>query len=200
MSLKFSNPEQFIEGYVTSRYKDYETNDCVVKALAILFGISYDESHGFTRGFFSRGERKGTLGFTEGIRSMMRNPHIRFNGVIREVQCMRKETIHSVQKTYSNGMFLVDSVNHVSVLCDGVWLDYEGLISAKTKVCAIYEFSDFNHYAAIRSKLKQEQDTKPDVLSIILLGIIVFALIFKREMVKRDLMDLWDWINHLLFI
>ena len=42
MSLKFSNPEQFIEGYVTSRYKDYETNDCVVKALAILFGISYD--------------------------------------------------------------------------------------------------------------------------------------------------------------
>lgn len=196
MSLKFSNPEQFIEGYVTSRYKDYETNDCVVKALAILFGISYDESHGFTRGFFSRGERKGTLGFTEGIRSMMRNPHIRFHGAIREVQCMRKETIHSVQKTYSNGMFLVDSVNHVSVLCDGVWLDYEGLISAKTKVCAIYQFSDFNHYAKFRAAVRKKSASKVDWLSWILAILIAYALIFHGDQVKKDLLRLKHWIQY----
>jgi hypothetical protein len=199
MSLKFSNPEQFIIGYSTSRYKGYETNDCVVKAFAILFGISYDESHGFARGFFQRNERNGTRGLTQGIRTMMKHPHARFNGNITEMECRKNETVSSIQKRHAKGIFLVDTFDHVSVLCDGVWLDYKGLITSSSKVNAVYQFSDFEHYATIRSQLGQDKKKEIDWLTLILLALIAYAVFFEGDKLKRDLNRLKHWVTTELF-
>lgn len=185
MGLKFVDPEPFIEGYETSRYRGYETNDCVVKALAILFGISYDEAHGFARGFFSRDERAGTHGFTHGIRTMMRDPSARFYGTVQEAECYRNETIASIQKAYPKGVYLVDSYHHVSVLCDGVWVDYVGLITPNTRVNAVYHFSRFEHYTKFRAAVRKKSASKVDWLSWILAILIAYALIFHGDRVKK---------------
>ncbi|MBM3164916.1 MAG: hypothetical protein FJZ80_05585 [Bacteroidetes bacterium] len=196
MGLKFVDPEPFIEGYETSRYRGYETNDCVVKALAILFGISYDEAHGFARGFFSRDERAGTHGFTHGIRTMMRDPSARFYGTVQEAECYRNETIATVQKAYPKGVYLVDSCHHVSVLCDGVWVDYAGLITPNTRVNAVYHFSRFEHYTKFRAAVRKKSASKVDWLSWILAILIAYALIFHGDRVKKDLLRLKHWIQY----
>lgn len=196
MGLKFVDPEPFIEGYETSRYRGYETNDCVVKALAILFGISYDEAHGFARGFFSRDERAGTHGFTHGIRTMMRDPSARFYGTVQEAECYRNETIATVQKAYPKGVYLVDSYHHVSVLCDGVWVDYAGLITPNTRVNAVYQFSHFKHYTKFRAAVRKKSASKVDWLSWILAILIAYALIFHGDQVKKDLSRLKHWIQY----
>ena len=196
MGLKFVDPEPFIAGYETSRYRGYETNDCVVKALAILFGISYDEAHGFARGFFSRDERKGTFGFTHGIRTMMRDPAARFYGTIQEAKCYRNETVETVQEAYPKGVYLVDSYNHVSVLCDGVWVDYEGIIKPDTRVYAVYRFTHFEHFINFRKEVRKKSASKVDWWSWILAILIAYALIFHGDRVKKDLLRLKHWIQY----
>lgn len=198
MALKFVNPESFIKGYESSRYRNYEYNDCVVKAFAVLFGVSYDEAHGFTRGFFSRGERTGTYGFNRGIQSMMRHPTVRFYGNLKAARRLRGDTIIAIQKRYPHGIFLVDSYDHVSVLCDGVWVDYEGIISADTKVHAIYQFTDFTHYEELRAKVHQTNNNEFDWLSVVLFLFLISFLILNREMVKHDLIRLGLWIKEFI--
>lgn len=196
MAMQFVDPEQFILDYSKSRYRGFETNDCVVKALAILFGIPYDEAHGFTRGFFIREERYGTRGFSAGIKMMMKQPAVRFNGHVESLRVFSVDTAYTVQKRFSKGIYLIDSFNHVSVLCDGVWIDYEGLVTPSTRVNAVYRFSGFSHYSEVRDKVKEQTKKGIDLLSLILLGLIAFALIFKGDEVKEDLQSLVAWLSN----
>lgn len=58
--LPYEQTSKAIKGYVDSEIAKGENNDCVVRAFASSFEISYDKAHSFVGSFFKRKPRKGT--------------------------------------------------------------------------------------------------------------------------------------------
>ena len=197
MALKYIHPEQFILGLSESRYRNYETNDCVVKAFAILFGISYDEAHGFSRGFFDRPERNGPENFTNSMKRMIRNKNFSFNGKVKQVRLNEMLTIQRVQKEFHQGVYLVLTYDHVSVLCDGIFVDYQFILKPRDMVFEVFEFSDFAHHDEIRSKIHKKSSPRIEWMFIFAI-ILVIGLIDQRKNVKRDLKQLKFWVQRTL--
>ena len=50
-----------------SKISSSESNDCVVRAIASSFEISYDDAHEFSKNKFAREDNKGTLNFVPKI-------------------------------------------------------------------------------------------------------------------------------------
>ena len=50
----------YIKGYEFSKIANGETNDCVVRALAASFDMTYDEAHALAKEEFNRKDRDGT--------------------------------------------------------------------------------------------------------------------------------------------
>lgn len=59
MQNKIKTSTQVIEGYSTSRIAESETNDCVVKAVAVVLGVPYDQAHELVRVNTGRQNRNG---------------------------------------------------------------------------------------------------------------------------------------------
>ena len=192
--MKFIHPEQFISDYSKSRYKGFETNDCVVKAVSILFGIPYDEAHGFSRGFFNRTEKDGVSNFTSSMRRLMKDQNFSFNGSVNEIDINEHSSILDVYSEYNEGAYLVVTRDHVSVLCDGTWLDYKGIIKQKEEVYAVYEFSEFDHFDSIRKKIADNNNSSFDFW---LIAIVLFAvfLFFNEKEVKHELRNFKKWVK-----
>lgn len=197
MALNYIHPEQFISGLSESRYRNYETNDCVVKAFAILFGISYDEAHGFTRGFFDRTERNGTGNFSNSMKKMIRNSNFSFNGKVNRVKLNKAFNIKQIQNEFQLGVYLVVTFDHVTVLCDGVFVDYQNISKPRDLVYEVFEFSDFAHHEEIRSKIHKKASPKFEWWFIFVV-IIIIGLIDQRKNVQRDLRQLKFWVQRTL--
>lgn len=197
MALNYIHPEQFISGLSESRYRNYETNDCVVKAFAILFGISYDEAHGFSRGFFDRPERNGPENFTNSMKRMIRNKNFSFNGKVKQIKLNETLTIQRVQKEFHQGVYLVLTYDHVTVLCNGTFVDYQSILKPRELVYEIFEFSDFPHHQEIKSKINKK-DTLKFEWWFIFVVIIIIGLIGQRKHVQRDLRQLKFWVQRTL--
>jgi hypothetical protein len=197
--MKFIHPEQFISDYSQSRYKGFETNDCVVKAVSILFGIPYDEAHGFSRGFFDRPEKDGVSNFTKSMRRLMKNPNFSFNGNVSEVDITEDATVKDIHSEYQDGFYLVVTVDHVSVLCDGTWLDYKGIIKQKEEVYAVYEFSEFDHFDSIRKKISENNNSSFDywLIAIVLVAALLY---FNETEVKQELRKFKKWAKREIHI
>ena len=58
--LPYEQTSKAIKGYSDSEIAKDERNDCVVRAFASSFEISYDKAHSFVGKFFKRQPRKGT--------------------------------------------------------------------------------------------------------------------------------------------
>lgn len=197
MGLKYIHPEQFIRGLAESRYRNYETNDCVVKAFSILFGISYDEAHGFSRGFFDRPERNGPENFTDSMKRMIRNKNFSFNGKVKHVKLNESINIQRVPSQFKQGVYLILTYDHVTVLCDGIFVDYQSILKQRDLVYEIFEFSHFPHHEEIRSKIHKKEDSKVGWWFIFVV-IIIIGLIDQRKHVQRDLRQLKFWIQNTL--
>ena len=197
--MKFIHPEQFISDYAKSRYKGFETNDCVVKAVSILFGIPYDEAHGFSRGFFNRTEKDGVYNFTSSMRRLMKNQNFTFNGSVNEIDIDEHSTILDVYSEYNEGAYLVVTVNHVAILFDGHWLDYKGIIKQNEDVYAVYEFLDFEHFDSIRKKIAANNNSSFDVWLIIIVLIAAF-LYFNEKEIKHGLRNFKTWAKREIHI
>jgi hypothetical protein len=197
--MKFIHPEQFISDYSQSRYKGFETNDCVVKAVSILFGIPYDEAHGFSRGFFDRPEKDGVRNFGKSMRRLMKNPNFSFNGNVCEVDITEDATVKDIYSEYQDGFYLVLTIDHVSVLCDGTWLDYTGIIKQKEEVYAVYEFSDFDHFDSIRNKISENNNPSFDywLIAIVLVAALLY---FNEREVKQELRKFKKWAKREIHI
>jgi hypothetical protein len=189
--MKFIHPEQFIKDYSNSRYRGIETNDCVVKAVSILFGIPYDEAHGFSRGFFNRIEKDGVNNFTSSMRRLIKNPNFSFNGSVNEIEINKNSSIQDVYSMYNEGAYLVLTIDHVAVLFDGQWLDYKGIIKKNEDVYAVYEFSDFDHFESIRKKIA-DNNTSFDFWLIAIVLVAAF-LFFNEKEVKHGLRNFKTW-------
>jgi hypothetical protein len=196
MKLLFIEPEPYILGYTNSRYKNYETNDCVVKAFAILFGITYDEAHGFSRGYFNRAEQDGTANFAIKMTQMIRNSNASFNGTIEKISFYNGLTTGRSAYVFNRGVYLILTYSHVSVLIDGIWLDYQGNISEKMKIEGVYKFTGFPHYNELRRQVKKEIKQHINWLYIAFCLLILCGLFFKREIIQEDLNRLIHWIKY----
>ena len=190
--MKFIHPEQFIIDYSQSRYRGFETNDCVVKAVAILFGIPYDEAHGFSRGFFDRPEKNGVSNFTKSMRRLMKNPNFSFNGTVSEIEIEDGSTVKDIYSEYQDGFYLVVTIDHVSVLFDGAWLDYKGIIKQKEYVYGVYEFLDFDHFEVLREKIGENKSSNSNHWLIAIILIVAFLFYNERE-VKHELRKFKKW-------
>jgi len=193
--MKFSNPENYIVDFTKSYNKKYETNDCVVIAMSILFGISYDEAHGFSRGFFNRSEREGAYSFEKSMDKMMRNPNFRFNGHVKKIQMSNSMTAKKVTQEFCSGVYLAVTVDHVSVLHNGIWIDYEGIMKPRTAVTSIYEFSDFEHYNHFKPVLEKKASFIDSIFLIITGLVLGIFLIGLTDEGKRDLEDGKRWLK-----
>lgn len=194
MGLKYIHPDQFILGLSESRNRNYETNDCVVKAFSILFGISYDEAHGFARGFFDRPERNGPENFTNSMKRMIRNKNFSFNGKVKQIKLHETLTIHRIHKEFHQGVYLVLTFDHVTVLCDGTFMDYQSILKPRDMVYEFFEFSNFDHHEEIRHKIQKKEDSKVGWLFIVAV-ILIIGLFDQRDKVERDLIKLKIWIK-----
>jgi hypothetical protein len=192
--MKFIHPEKFISDYSQSRYRGFETNDCVVKAVSILFGIPYDEAHGFSRGFFNRTEKVGVYNFTSSMRRLMKNQNFSFNGSVNEIDIDEHSSIHDVYSEYNEGVFLVVTNDHVSVLFEGHWLDYKGIIKQSEDVYAVYEFIDFDHFDSIRKKIAANNNSSFDFWLIAIVLVAAF-LFFNEKEVKHELRNFKKWVK-----
>jgi hypothetical protein len=61
-TLPYCTTEKAIKGYEESVIAKNETNDCVVRAFASCFDVSYDYAHKYVRENFGRKNREGTYG------------------------------------------------------------------------------------------------------------------------------------------
>jgi len=60
--LPYCTTNEAIKGYVESPIAKGERNDCVVRAFASSFGVSYDYAHKYVKENFGRKNREGTYG------------------------------------------------------------------------------------------------------------------------------------------
>ena len=60
--LPYEKTGNAIKGYIDSAIAKGETNDCVVRAFASSFDVSYDYAHKYVADEFGRKPRKGTYG------------------------------------------------------------------------------------------------------------------------------------------
>lgn len=83
-----------IKGYSESKLAKGETNDCVVRAFASAFEVSYDFAHGYVADEFGRQPRKGTYGTATKLVKMA-DDLFRVNG----------KRVYPVGHRYTNSMF-----------------------------------------------------------------------------------------------
>jgi len=68
--LPYCTTKEAIKGYDESPIAKGETNDCVVRAFASAFEVSYDYAHKYVRENFGRINRQGTYGTVHKMRQI----------------------------------------------------------------------------------------------------------------------------------
>ena len=68
--LPYCTTKEAIKGYDESSIAKGETNDCVVRAFASAFEVSYDYAHKYIRENFNRINRQGTYGTVHKMRQI----------------------------------------------------------------------------------------------------------------------------------
>jgi hypothetical protein len=92
--LPYEATSKAIQGYSESVIAKSENNDCVVRAFASAFDISYDRAHKYVKEKFGRKDRQGTYGTVRTLNKMVEN----------NTQVNYKK-IKSVGKTINNSTF-----------------------------------------------------------------------------------------------
>ena len=83
-----------IKGYNESKLAKGETNDCVVRAFASSFEISYDRAHKYVAENFGRKPRQGTYGTSTGLVKMS-----------DKKTTLNYKKVYTIGKRYTDSMF-----------------------------------------------------------------------------------------------
>jgi hypothetical protein len=92
--LPYEATSKAIQGYTESVIAKSETNDCVVRAFASAFDISYDRAHKYIKEKFGRKDRQGTYGTV-----------LTLNKMVEENTQVNYKKVKSVGKTINNSKF-----------------------------------------------------------------------------------------------
>jgi hypothetical protein len=123
-----------IIGYNESITAKGERNDCVVRAMASTFGLSYDVAHKFVADEFEREPRKGTFGTAVKLKSRIHNVMgIKYQIINRENLLYPGSDIHQKKngkpvniplrlflERFPKGKYLVIKKGHAFSIIDGV--------------------------------------------------------------------------------
>ena len=136
--------ENFKSGYEVSKgslIAKGETNDCVVKAVANAFNITYDIAHKFTAETFKRKARKGTKAVFSTFSALGKVSFDLFKDTLFPVtkeyklKCVRKPvnksythkkvkyTVKTFSAKFSKGTYIVLVHKHALVIKDGIVID-----------------------------------------------------------------------------
>ena len=86
-ALPYCTTGKAIKGYEESAIAKNETNDCVVRAFASCFDVSYDYAHKYVRENFGRRDRNGTYGTVDKMTKLAEN---RSQVNYKKVKCVGK--------------------------------------------------------------------------------------------------------------
>ena len=150
-----------IKGYTESAIAKGETNDCVVRAFASAFEITYDKAHKYVKEKFGRKDRQGTYGtvgtlvkmaddrttvnykkvLPVGVRksSTMVNS-LSYNVTIKGEKKVRQMTVGTFIKQNPKGTFFVLVRQHAFTIKDGVVIgNYEDAVKTKKIMRCAFE-------------------------------------------------------------
>jgi hypothetical protein len=123
-----------IIGYNESTIAKSERNDCVVRAMASTFGLSYDSAHKFVANEFGREPQKGTFGTAVKLKCRVRDvmgikykiippADLLYPGSIRHQANGGKPvsiTLSIFLERFSKGKYLVIKKRHAFSVIDGI--------------------------------------------------------------------------------
>ena len=139
-TLPYCTTEKAIKGYEESVIAKKETNDCVVRAFASCFDVSYDYAHKYVRENFGRIDRNGTYGtvdkmtklaehriqvnykksrFLQGVHSSSRHS-LEYTVNVKGEKVNRKMTVGTFTKQNPVGTFFMLVSRHAFTIKDGV--------------------------------------------------------------------------------
>lgn len=160
--LPYEMTGKAIKGYVDSLTAKSETNDCVVRAFASSFEVSYDFAHKFVADEFKRQPKKGTfftaskmVKLSESI-SKVNGKKIRpigtktnsfaypfslsYNVKVKGETKKRQMTVGTFVKQNPKGTFFVLVRRHAFTIKDGVVIgNYEDAIKTKRPIMSAFE-------------------------------------------------------------
>jgi hypothetical protein len=160
--LPYEATGKAIKGYVDSLTAKTETNDCVVRAFASAFDISYDYAHKYVSDEFKRQPRKGTF-FTASKMVKLSESLIKVNGKkvipvgtkcnslaypyslsyevkVKGEKVKRQMTVGTFVKKNPKGSFFVLVKGHAFTIKDGVVIgNPEDAIKTKRPMRAAFE-------------------------------------------------------------
>lgn len=133
--IKYIPTKEAIIGYSDSSIAKTESNDCVVRAIASSFEMSYDESHKFVAKIWFRKNREGTRNFVGGMRHMVENKipingklfsslggqygSMKYDVKVKGQIVKRNMTTGTFIKKYPVGKYLVVVRGHAFSIIDG---------------------------------------------------------------------------------
>ena len=159
--LPYEATSKAIQGYSESVIAKSETADCVVRAFASAFDITYDRAHKYVAEKFGRQPGKGTFGtvtkllkmyddrtsvnykkvYPVGVRknSIMTNS-LSYNVTIKGVTKVRQMTVGTFIKQNPKGTFFVLVRQHAFTIKDGVVIgNYEDAVKTKKIMKSAFE-------------------------------------------------------------
>ena len=98
-----------------------EENDCSVKAIAIVSGLSYSECHSLYRKH-GRKNKKGTPIYI--THKVLEDLGCSIDYIKPKKENGSKYTLRTIGKAYPKGDYIIITNNHMVALCDGVIEDW----------------------------------------------------------------------------
>jgi len=138
--LPYCTTKEAIKGYDESPIAKGERNDCVVRAFASAFEVSYDYAHKYVRENFGRKNREGTYGTVlkmkqiaedrkqinykkvkcVGVKSTMGMYSLKYDVKTKGVVTKREMTVGTFAKQNPVGTFFILVSGHAFTIKDGV--------------------------------------------------------------------------------
>ena len=124
-----------IKGITDSKLAQSETNDCVVRAFASAFGVTYDYAHKKVAEVFGRKNRQGTAYFSltmsalaskqikfnrKGIKPIKEDQNLMYWVDVKGNRVLRNMTTAKFLEKYSKGTYIVTIKGHAFTIKDGV--------------------------------------------------------------------------------
>jgi hypothetical protein len=160
--LPYEATSKAIQGYSESVIAKSETNDCVVRAFASAFDVTYDKAHKYVKEKFGRKDNQGTYGTVLTLNKMVENntqvnykkiksvgKRIRKNSTFKTLEyevkvkgekVKRQMTVGTFIKQNPKGTFFVLVRQHAFTIKDGVVIgNFEDAVKTKKIMKSAFE-------------------------------------------------------------
>ena len=127
MKLPYTFTSEAIKGYSDSALAKSERADCVVRAVASAYDMSYDKAHKWVADTFGRRHRRGTFGFPGGMDRMSANATRLNRKLTRKIDAKylttnggkSKMSVGTFAKEYNKGTYIIRVSGHAFTIKDG---------------------------------------------------------------------------------